>query len=603
MATGKAPDTPDIQALIIDSNATSRSILVGQLREYGVTKIVQCSRVRDARARLEHTVFDYVLCDQFFSESGDSGQTLLDDLRRAQLLPFSTVFFMVTAEASYAAVAEAAESALDGYLLKPFTPSALFERLSLARLRKIHLKPIFDAIEQEDFELASSLCVERFEARKPYWLYAARIGTELLLRLGRHDESRTLFEAVIAARALPWAKLGVARAQIESGQATRAITTLQGLIGEDASFADAYDVLGRAQVELGNFTEAIETYRTASALTPDSVVRLQKLGMMSYYMGDRKTAASVLSRAAILGIDSKLFDFQALVLLAFSYFSDKDRKGIERCVADFGRILERHQDSPRIQRFASIAQTLLLIQQRQFSAAVAAVRDMAREIDEASFDFEAACNLASLLAVLAATSIDLADGEKWVRSLGMRYANTRGLTELMANACNVYPAYSDMVRECLPQINQSAEKAMAQSLAGDAEGAVRKLLQLAESSLNSKLADMAQQVLLRHRERIADAQALQDSVQAVRTRCGNAPTRAVLGQDGERRPGGVVIRTRTPPPPEAAASAALAAIAARVELSADQILDMPDEPSIDEILGVPTPEPHDPAEKLRLRPM
>lgn len=603
MATGKAPDTPDIQALIIDSNATSRSILVGQLREYGVTKIVQCSRVRDARARLEHTVFDYVLCDQFFSESGDSGQTLLDDLRRAQLLPFSTVFFMVTAEASYAAVAEAAESALDGYLLKPFTPSALFERLSTARLRKIHLKPIFDAIEQEDFELASSLCVERFEARKPYWLYAARIGTELLLRLGRHDESRTLFEAVIAARALPWAKLGVARAQIESGQATRAITTLQGLIGEDASFADAYDVLGRAQVELGNFTEAIETYRTASALTPDSVVRLQKLGMMSYYMGDRKTAASVLSRAAILGIDSKLFDFQALVLLAFSYFSDKDRKGIERCVADFGRILERHQDSPRIQRFASIAQTLLLIQQRQFSAAVAAVRDMAREIDEASFDFEAACNLASLLAVLAATSIDLADGEKWVRSLGMRYANTRGLTELMANACNVYPAYSDMVRECLPQINQSAEKAMAQSLAGDAEGAVRKLLQLAESSLNSKLADMAQQVLLRHRERIADAQALQDSVQAVRTRCGNAPTRAVLGQDGERRPGGVVIRTRTPPPPEAAASAALAAIAARVELSADQILDMPDEPSIDEILGVPTPEPHDPAEKLRLRPM
>jgi len=548
-------------------------------------------------------VFDYVLCDQFFSESGDSGQTLLDDLRRAQLLPFSTVFFMVTAEASYAAVAEAAESALDGYLLKPFTPSALFERLSLARLRKIHLKPIFDAIEQEDFELASRLCVERFEARKPYWLYAARIGTELLLRLNRHDEARTLFEAVIAARALPWAKLGVARAQIESGQANRAITTLQGLIGEDASFADAYDVLGRAQVELGNFSDAIETYRTASALTPDSVVRLQKLGMMSYYMGDRKTAASVLSRAAMLGIDSKLFDFQALVLLAFSYFSDKDRKGIERCVADFARILERHQDSTRIQRFASIAQTLLLIQQRQFSAAVAAVRDMAREIGEASFDFEAACNLASLLAVLAATSIDLSDSEKWVRALGMRYANTRGLTELMANACNVYPAYSDMVRECLPQINQSAEKAMAQSLAGDAEGAVRKLLQLAESSLNSKLADMAQQVLLRQRERIADADALQEEVQAVRARCGNAPTRAVLGQDGDRRPGGVVIRTRTPPPPEAAASAALAAIAARTELSADQILDMPDEPSIDDILGVPTPEPPDPAEKLRLRPL
>ena len=235
MATGKDSEPQEVQALVIDSNATSRSILVAQLREYGVTKVVQCSRVRDARSRLEHTVFDYVLCDQFFGESNYSGQTLLDDLRRAQLLPFSTVFFMVTTEATYAAVAEAAESALDGYLLKPFTPSALFERLSLARLRKVHLKPIFDAIEQDDFKLAASLCAERFEARQPYWLYAARIGTELLLRLGRHAQARTLFEAVIAARALPWAKLGVARAQIESGQAARAITTLQGLLGEDAS--------------------------------------------------------------------------------------------------------------------------------------------------------------------------------------------------------------------------------------------------------------------------------------------------------------------------------------------------------------------------------
>src|SRR3990167_6837313 len=163
MATEKEQSAqPQVLALIVDSNATSRSILVGQLR-------------------------DYVLCEQYFGESGYSGQTLLDDLRRAQLLPFSTVFFMVTAEASYAAVAEAAESALDGYLLKPFTPSALFERISLARLRKIHLRPIFDAIEAEDFERAAQLCVERFESRQPYWLYAARIGSELLLRLGRHD--------------------------------------------------------------------------------------------------------------------------------------------------------------------------------------------------------------------------------------------------------------------------------------------------------------------------------------------------------------------------------------------------------------------------------
>ncbi|WCM87304.1 response regulator [Acidovorax sp. NCPPB 3576] len=581
MATAKEPDPTESQALVIDSNATSRSILVAQLREYGIHRVVQCSRVQDARSRLEHTVFDYVLCEQYFAESGQSGQTLLDDLRRAQMLPFSTVFFMVTAEASYAAVAEAAESALDGYLLKPFTPSALFERLGLARLRKTHLRPIFDAIGREDFEAAAQLCVERFEARKPYWLYAARIGTELLLRLARHDEARTLFEAVIEARALPWAKLGVARAQIESGQAPRAITTLQGLIGEDASFADAYDVLGRAQVEMGHFEDAMATYRTASSLTPDSVVRLQKLGMMAHYMGDRETAAKALSRAAVLGIDSKLFDYQSLVLLAFSHFAGNDRKGLERCMADFARILERHGDSRRVQRFSEIVAVLQQIQQRQFAQAVAGVRSMAREIGMGDFDYEAACNLSSLLAVLAATSIDLHEGPAWVTAIGMRYANTRGLCELMANACQVHDEYADIVRGCLPQINKTAENAVALSLSGDPGGAVAQLIDSAGTTLNTKLLDMAQQMLARHAGRIEDAAARQEAIDALRVRCGTTTPRAVLGQATERKPGELVLRTSSAAsaPPGPGPSAA------------------PTSPAS------PFSEPADLAAVLRLRPM
>lgn len=545
MATAPKSDRPDILALVVDSNATSRTLLAGQLRDYGATKVVQCSRVQDARSRLEHTVFDYVLCDQYFPDAQCSGQTLLDDLRRAQLLPFSTVFFMVTSEATYAAVAEAAESALDGYLLKPFTPLTLHERLTSARQRKVHLRPIFDAMEQEDFETAARLCVDQFLARKPYWLYAARIGTELLLRLGQHEDARMLFEAVIKTRALPWAKLGVARAQIESGQTARAVTTLQGLVGDDPSFADAYDVLGRAQVEQGHFAQAIETYRTASELTPDSIVRLQKLGMMSYYMGNQTIAAQVLSRAAILGIDSKLFDYQSLVILALSYRAENDSKGIDRCIADFGRILERKPDSLRIQRFARVVQTLHSIQRGQVAQAVNDVQAMAREIKESTFDFEAACNLASLLAVLASTSIDLEEGPSWIEAIGMRYANTRGLCELMANACMQHPSYADLVRICLQRINKMAEEAMAHSLAGNPAAAIDALMHHGGQFLNTKLIDLSQQLLLRSTDQLPQAAALQASVNQLRSQCGTTPARAILGQESERQPGAVALRART----------------------------------------------------------
>ncbi len=570
------------RALVIDSNATSRSILVSQLRQYGVTRVMQCSRPQDARARLEHTVFDYVLCEQYFN-TGQSGQTLLDDLRRAQLLPFSTVFFMVTAEASYAAVAEAAESALDGYLLKPFTPSAMFERLTAARMRKTHLQSIFSAIEREDFEGAAALCLEQFKQRKAYWLYAARIGSELLLRLGRHEQARTLFEAVIEARALPWARLGIARAQMESGQVPRAINTLQGLLGEDSSFVDAYDVLGRAQVETGHFTDALSTYRLASSLTPDSVARLQKLGMMAHYMGDNETASKALSRAAILGIDSKLFDHQSLVLLAFQYFGDNDRKGLERCMADFARLLERQPESRRYRRFEAVVRSLQLILQRQVVQAVASVRLLGQDILDSQFDFEAACNMVGLLSVLGETSIELPEGPEWVLAIGLRYTNTKALTELLASAAHRYPLNAQALRDCLGQVNKSAEAAVAQSLGGDPQGAVAQLLTRVDATLNTKLLDLAQQLLTRHAARIGDVTETQAAIDALRERCGPATARAAMGHEGERKPGELVLRTQSA---EAAAQrkAAMAAPA------------LPAEP-------VPDLEPVDRTDAFRLRPL
>jgi CheY-like chemotaxis protein len=112
-------DFSSCSALVVDGNPTSRSILVSQLREFGVGSVIQSARTSDARRQLEFRAFDFVLCELHFPEETNSGQDLLDDLRRNQLLPYSTIFIMVTGEATYAKVAEAAESALDGYLLKP----------------------------------------------------------------------------------------------------------------------------------------------------------------------------------------------------------------------------------------------------------------------------------------------------------------------------------------------------------------------------------------------------------------------------------------------------------------------------------------------------
>ncbi len=535
-------DFSTCSALVVDGNPTSRSILVSQLRDFGVASVAQAARAVDARRQLEFRTFDFVLCEQHFPTDAMSGQDLLDDLRRNQLLPFSTVFIMITGEATYAKVAEAAESALDGYMLKPHKATQLGERLVAARVRKVSLQGIFTAIEEENFEEAARLCLERFEARGQFWLYAARVGAELLLRLGRCIEAQTLYKAVVDAKTLPWAKLGVARSQLEAGQINQATSTLEKLIGEDANYADAYDVMGRAQFELGRFDKALETYKMAATLTPASISRVQNLAMMTYYSGDHEEAEKLLDKTTRLGLDSKMFDAQTLVLLAFTRLGTADRKGLQRCYDDFLRLIDKDEGNARLKRLAAIVEALNLIQQHQFARSVDAVREMAKTVREPQFDFESASNLVALMAQLSAKAIQLNELEETIDVIGRRFCSNRSLTELLAASAVSHPPYADRLRLAQSQVLEFAETAMALSLAGDPTNAVKNLILHGRDTLNSRLIDNAYQLLQKHSAKVKGAPELQDMVQQLKARCGPLVNRASLGEQ-KRQAGGLALRT------------------------------------------------------------
>ena len=201
-------DLTDATALVADANNATRSVMLSQLRALGVRSIRQASRASDARRHLEAQTFDIVLCEQNFPQESVTGQELLDDLRRGGMLPLATIFIMVTPEAAYSKVSEAAESMLDSYLLKPFTAARLQDRISHARQRKVALQDIHQAIEDQQFTQAARLCLLRLNERGAYWTYAARVGAELLLRLGRFDMVQKLYESVLATEKAPWASPG-----------------------------------------------------------------------------------------------------------------------------------------------------------------------------------------------------------------------------------------------------------------------------------------------------------------------------------------------------------------------------------------------------------
>nr|WP_297525950.1 response regulator [uncultured Roseateles sp.] len=526
------------QALVIDSNANSRSLMTAQLRELGVGHVRQATRVRDARVILETQPYDIVLCDYYFDGSELSGQDLLDELRREQLLPYSTVFVMVTGEASYAKVAEAAEAALDAYLVKPYTSAALADRLANARHRKLELKGIFDAIDAKDFDRAADLCLERFQRKATYWLYAARIGAELLLRLERHTEARELYEAIIAARTVPWARLGVARTEVASGNLSAARRTLETLIGDMPDQADSYDLMGRVQMEQGEIGAALATYRTAATLTPGCLLRQQHCGTLAFYAGQRDEALKMLERSVAQGLRSKLFDAHSLALIALMRFDAKDSKGLKYATDALMQAMERAPRDQRLQGFDVLMQGLRLLMERKLADALLLARRFARRATDEDFDLEAASLLVALWVRMARQDIELSEMETLMSQLGLRFCSSKSATEVLISMAEGHEPSTQRLRDANARVFAISETAMRHAMRGDAQTGVQLLVEQGTQTLNAKLIDMAALVLKRYRDRMSDPGALEPRIEDLQRRFVQASGQGLKAARG----GGMALR-------------------------------------------------------------
>lgn len=542
------------RALIVDGHATARSIVVSQLRGLGVGQVLHCGNAVDARKHMETLGFDVLLCEHRL-EGGTLGQVLIDDLRRAGLLSLSTVVIMLSSEASYRVVAEVAESALDGFVIKPFTAGKLEDRLVSAFLRKDALRGIFDAIETAQYAAGLALCEARFKARGPYWTHAARIGAELALRLDRVPLASAMYAAVLADKAVPWAKLGLARGLDAAGQGGEAVSTIQNLLSDEPSYADAYDVMGKIFADQGDFAGAINAFRQAAEITPFSVVRAQKYGILAYYAGDPAQALPALERAASLGADSPSFDHQTLLLLAMAHYKSGDAEGLKSCrarldtaVDKLGQVAVADARGERLQRLGQMARTLNALQDSDRVALHAGLAQVASGLRTPGFDMEAATNLLNLIATSDAAGLALDQAVHWVRDAGLRFCISKQVTEVLVKACDMKPSHGEMVRAAHAEIGEISRAALSEGLAGDHRRAVEQLLVAVERTRNGKLLDMASATLDRHRDRIDEAELLAQRCAHLRQQCGLSHRTQLLSDEGNRPAGGMPLGLgRTPP--------------------------------------------------------
>ncbi|MCF8063286.1 MAG: response regulator [Deltaproteobacteria bacterium] len=113
--------------LIVDDQSTMRSLIRGMLGKMGFTSLEEAEDGDVALNKMKQGAYDLVISDVHMPRL--NGLEFLKQARSIETLRH-VPFLMVTTESSKSAVLEAIKLKVNGYIVKPFTPETLQDKLS-----------------------------------------------------------------------------------------------------------------------------------------------------------------------------------------------------------------------------------------------------------------------------------------------------------------------------------------------------------------------------------------------------------------------------------------------------------------------------------------
>jgi len=266
--------------LIVDDFPAMRSMMRTMLAAYGADNIAEAKTGEEALEILGEDSKEIILCDYNLGE-GKDGQQVLEEAKYRELILYSTVFILVTAENTADMVMGAMEHLPDDYLVKPFTKTVLQMRLRKLQDKKAGFQDIAHAMENKDYQRALIACNARLKQDPKTAFEIFRIKGELYQKLSDFRAAEELYEKVLASREINWANYGLGKVLFFQGQFEEAKEVLEELIENNAKFVIAYDWLAKVENALGNKAKAQKILAKAVEISPKAILRQRALGEIS----------------------------------------------------------------------------------------------------------------------------------------------------------------------------------------------------------------------------------------------------------------------------------------------------------------------------------
>ena len=118
-----------MRILVVDDSSTMRRIIINALNKIGLTDYIEAANGREGMERLSSGPVDLIITDWNMPEM--SGVDFIRAVRANDSMK-QIPALMVTTNAAQDDITQAMEAGVNNYLVKPFTPDSIKEKIQLA---------------------------------------------------------------------------------------------------------------------------------------------------------------------------------------------------------------------------------------------------------------------------------------------------------------------------------------------------------------------------------------------------------------------------------------------------------------------------------------
>ncbi|MFT6896809.1 MAG: DNA-binding NarL/FixJ family response regulator [Paraglaciecola sp.] len=263
----------DKRILLIDDQRPFLTLLRGVINNLGAQAVVTVQNAEAALVACKKEQFDFIICDLHLGYGKKNGFQFLEEVRVRLLVKPETVITIVSADSERPMVLGSVEKNPDDYLIKPFSQAQLNLRLSKAYHKKMALRSVYAAMQQDDCDAAINACRHLIQSGTRYHKSCFELLTELYWRKGDYLQAKQMLTPILKDKPQPWVAIAVAKTDLLLGNFTTAIERANEVLEHNPLMSEGYDILAQCYLQLNQANDALLAIIQAIALAPMSVER------------------------------------------------------------------------------------------------------------------------------------------------------------------------------------------------------------------------------------------------------------------------------------------------------------------------------------------